>query len=115
MSNEDRKAFIESAKIRVANRKKICKGCFAPRNNIITKFHREFVWNVKDIQIGSGFIILPCRECQVARKLELGSVSLSQFEADAQLYEKVILLKDGKFNVLVGFGDKKPFNLEKFQ
>jgi len=114
MSNEDRSKWIANAKKRITERKKICPGCFGPRNNIITKFHRERVWDVKDIKSTATFLILPCLECKVDRQLELGSVSMSQFKADAQLYEQVVLLKDGKFNVLVGFGDKKPIDLEKF-
>lgn len=114
MSNEDRASYIAKAKKRITERKKICPGCFGPRNNLITKFHREYVWEVKKVIAGEGLVTLPCKECGVHRTLELGSVSLSQFRSDKQVYEKVILLKDGKFNVLVGFGDKKPTDLTDF-
>ena len=116
MTGKTVKQQIADAKKRIADKKKLCSGCFGPRGNLITKFHREKVWDSNEIRIDSNRtrIFLPCKACSVTRFLELGSVSITQLEAEMQLFDKVILLKDGKYNVFSGFGDKKPVELGKF-
>ena len=108
------KDLIAEAKERLENNKKQCEGCFGPRNNIITKWHMEKTWLVKDITIGENRVILPCLVCKTPRELSLGSVSLAQFRTESQLYNTVALIKDGKYNVLVGIGTPKSTDLTGF-
>ncbi len=108
--NDKFKSMIAKAKARLAEQNKLCPGCFAPRNNIIVKPHLETViWKYKDIQISSerSLVIVPCMFCKNHRELPLSTVSMNFLKQDYDKYDLFALMKEGKYNRLIGVGDQK--------
>lgn len=106
MANLTAKQSISAARKRLKDRAKHCTGCFGLRNNLIVKAHIEKVWQVSEIRVFDTYVELPCKVCSVRRHLPLSHVSLNLYKTELQRYEKVVLLKDGKYNVLMGFGSE---------
>lgn len=106
----DFKAQVDAAKARLAAQNVKCAGCFAPRNNLIVKPHLETkMWKYEEIEISSdkSMVFVPCMFCKAIRELPLSSVSMNYLKQDIQKYDTFIILKEGKYNRLVGCGEEK--------
>lgn len=100
------KSVIKDAKKRLpSERTKIrCTGCFNPRNTLTVKGNLEYNWTGEQIEIATEKlgVYLPCKECKVVRFLSLSKFSLDVFKSDLGTYKMFTLLKDGKYNALIG-------------
>lgn len=114
MTNKESKAkkkatyaqMLRDAKKRLpSERTKIrCEGCFNPRNTLTVKGNLEHVWAKAEIRLAedkSG-VYLPCSKCKIIRYLNLSKFSLDVFKSDLDKYFGFVLLKDDKYNALVG-------------
>lgn len=101
------KALIKKAKERLpSERSKLqCVGCFAPRNTLTVKSHIEKVWQREQIILepSKSGVSLPCQVCNEIRYLNLSKFSLDVFMVDYDDYTTFTLLKDDKYNALIGF------------
>jgi len=119
MDKEFRKKAIASAKARLpSSRSKVkCVGCFAPRNTLTVKTHVESEWNKDQIEIDAtkSGVNLPCGYCSEIRYLNMSKFSLDVFKVDFDKFDKFILLKDDKFNALIGIATQgKSLDLGEF-
>lgn len=100
------KQIIKEAKTRLpSERTKIrCTGCFNPRNTLTVKGNLEHNWTLEQIVISADRlgVFLPCKECNVVRFLSLSKFSLDVFKSDLGTYKLFTLLKDDKYNALIG-------------
>ena len=119
MDKDFRAQAIEEAKNRLpsSRSKQKCVGCFAPRNTLTVKTHLESEWDKNQIHIDpikSG-VNLMCGYCKEIRYLNLSKFSLDVFKVDYDQFERFILLKDDKYNALVGIKQEaKTLDLEEF-
>ena len=100
------KQMLKDAKSRLpSERTKLrCDGCFNPRDTLTVKGNLEHVWTKQEIKISedkSG-VYLPCSICKTVRYLNLSKFSLDVFKSDYEKYLGFVLLKDDKYNALVG-------------
>lgn len=98
-------AMIDQAKSRLPSaRITMCKGCFNPRNTLTVKPHLNHLWTKEEIQYeeGNKFVKVPCKECKIERVLSLSKFSMDVFTADYLEYNLFMLLKDDRFNALIG-------------
>lgn len=103
----DFKAIVAAAKARLEAQNVKCIGCFAPRNNLIVKPHIEnYMWKFSDIQVSKdkSLVLLPCMSCKNIRELPLSSVSMNYLIQDISKYDTFVIIKEGKYNRLVGCG-----------
>ncbi|KKL62334.1 hypothetical protein LCGC14_2186230 [marine sediment metagenome] len=100
------KQIIKEAKERLpSERTKIrCTGCFNPRNTLTVKGNLEHSWTDEQIEIATDKqgVYLPCKECKVIRFLSMSKFSLDVFKSDLGTYKLFTLLKDDKYNALIG-------------
>lgn len=100
------KQIIKEARNRLpSERTKIrCEGCFNPRNTLTVKGNVEASWTKDQISKSEDKqgVNLPCSKCSTMRFLSLSKFSLDVFEADLDEYDTFVLLKDDKYNALVG-------------
>lgn len=97
--------MLAAAKSRLPSaRITICEGCFNPRNTLTVKPHLEHLWTKSEIQYteGDDFVKVPCKFCKTERMLSLSKFSRDVFTADYLEYNIFMLLKDERFNALVG-------------
>lgn len=103
--------IIAEARTRIpSERSKVrCVGCFNPRNTLTVKGNLEFIWTKEQIIISSADLTngktgvnVPCSKCKERRFLSLSKFSYEVFLADYETYKAFVLLKDDKFNALVG-------------
>jgi len=85
-----------------------CLGCFAPRNTLTVKFHVSLTWEKHEISFpeNKSGVNLPCKTCKETRFLNLSKFSLDVFKVDLEQYGTFQLLKDDKYNALIGYGNK---------
>jgi len=116
---------IQEAKLRLPSErsKERCKGCFAPRNTLTVKGNHDFVWTIDQIELlerlpktatqekRSG-INIPCAHCGNVRYLSMGSYGRDVLEADMLQFKLFTLLKDDKFNALIGINLKEDKTLD---
>lgn len=99
-------SIIKDAKNRLpSERTKVrCDGCFNPRNTLTVKGNLEHVWTKDQIQIATDKlgVYVPCSKCSVTRFLSLSKFSLDVFKSDYEIYQGFTLLKDDKYNALIG-------------
>ena len=81
-----------------------CSGCFAPRNTLTVKSHVEKIWLKESLEPTDKGVMLHCVGCGERRFLNLSSFSRDCFSADYSDPQSgfFILLKDDKYNSLVG-------------
>ena len=100
------KSILKDAKKRLpSERSKVrCDGCFNPRNTITVKGNLEFVWTKEQVEIASTEqgVYVPCSICGVVRFLHMSKFSLDILRADYEVYKGFTLLKDDKYNALIG-------------
>lgn len=100
------KSILKNAKERLpSERTKVrCDGCFNPRNTLTVKGNLEYVWTKEQLEIAQDKqgVYLPCSKCKVVRFLSLSKFSLDVFESDYAIYKGFVLLKDDKYNALIG-------------
>lgn len=98
------KAIAEAKNRLPSSRNTICKGCFNPRNTLTVKPHVNKIWakDQIDLCLGEAYVKLPCQYCDQHRKLSLSKFSKDVFEADYTEYSTFVLLKDEKYNALIG-------------
>ena len=108
------KKAVQAAKKRLPSErsKDRCKGCFSPRNTLTVKGNLEHVWNKAQIVLlprteERKGINVPCGECGNIRYLSLGSYGRDVLEADLDQFDNFILLKDSKWNALIGIEPPK--------
>lgn len=97
--------MIAQAKSRLPSaRITICEGCFNPRNTLTVKPHTNHTWAKSEIQIveDAKFVLVPCKFCKIERMLSLSKFSMDVFTADYLQFNLFMLLKDDRFNALVG-------------
>lgn len=114
MENKVRE-FLEQAKNRLpSSRAKVrCEGCFAPRNTLTVKAHKEKIWSKDQIKLEQDRrgVLLPCFFCKEERYLSLSGFSRDVLETDLPTYDMFVLLKDEKYNALVGIEYDKTLDL----
>ena len=81
-----------------------CVGCFAPRNTLTVKSHVTRTWEHDEIINieGKTGVNLPCKHCGELRYLNLSKFSHDVFNVDRDTFTTFVLLKDDKYNALVG-------------
>ena len=103
----EKEALLKQAMARLpSERSKVqCVGCFAPRNTLTVKSHVTRTWNISEIVlvITKTGVNLPCKHCGEIRYLNLSKFSLDVHIVDRETFNIFILLKDEKFNALVGY------------
>ena len=116
----EKKALLKQAMSRLpSQRSKIkCAGCFAPRDTLTVKSHVTRTWKITEIEIydtKSG-VRLPCKHCGEIRYLNLSKFSLDVHNVDRDTFTVFILLKDDKYNALIGYTkESKTLDLTGFQ
>lgn len=99
--------MLKEAKKRVPSKLMVqCNMCFSPRNTLTVKPHIESVWFKSEIKYSPGEnfegVDVPCKGCKHLRFLSLSEIGRSFFERDWKDYGSFVLLKDDKWNALVG-------------
>lgn len=81
-----------------------CVGCFNPHNTLTVKGNLEQVWSHEQIEIASELqgVYVPCSKCKIRRFLSLSKFSLDVLKSDLTEFKGFVLLKDDKYNALVG-------------
>lgn len=107
----EKEALLKRAMLRLpsARSKVKCVGCFAPRDTLTVTSHVSRTWNLTDIQLHetkSG-VRLPCLHCGEIRYLNMSKFSLDVHKVDRDTYSIFILLKDDKYNALIGYEKPK--------
>lgn len=84
--------------------KERCDGCFNPRNTLTVKGNLEHVWTHEQVEIASELqgVYVPCSKCKIRRFLSLSKFSLDVLKSDLTEFKGFVLLKDDKYNALVG-------------
>ncbi|KKL24137.1 hypothetical protein LCGC14_2418380, partial [marine sediment metagenome] len=79
-------------------------GCFNPRNTLTVKGNVEHVWTKEEIEISTDKVgvYVPCSKCKIVRFLSLSRFSMDVFKSDFDTYGGFVLLKDDKYNSLIG-------------
>lgn len=106
LNKSTRARLLREAKKRLPSSKLVrCDMCFSPRNTLTVKPHLESAWLTEEIDIDqtNSIVKIPCKSCKNARVLSLSSISFGLFLSEVPDYSSFILLKDGRFNALVGF------------
>ena len=100
------KQIIAEARKRLpSERTKIrCDGCFNPRNTLTVKGNLNASWTKDQIVLSEDKVgvILPCSKCSTSRFLSLSKFSLDVYKADIEEFNTFVLLKDDKYNALIG-------------
>ena len=100
------KDVLKDAKSRLpSERTKVrCEGCFNPRNTLTVKGNVEHVWIKEEIEISTDKVgvYVPCSKCKIVRFLSLSRFSMDVFKSDFDTYGGFVLLKDDKYNSLIG-------------
>ena len=114
LKDEHKAAFalrIKEARERLpsARSKVKCVGCFAPRNTLTVKSHVTRTWEHEEIVNieGKTGVNLPCKHCGEIRYLNLSKFSHDVFNVDRDTFTTFVLLKDDKYNALVGIKSDK--------
>ena len=81
-----------------------CAGCFNPRNTLTVKGNLEMVWTIEQIEFASEKqgIYVPCSICGIRRFLGMSKFSLDVLKSDITEFKGFVLLKDDKYNAVVG-------------
>jgi hypothetical protein len=81
-----------------------CDGCFNPRNTLTVKGNLEAVWTIEQVEIATELqgVYVPCSKCEKRRFLSLSKFSLDVLKSDLTEFKGFVLLKDDKYNALVG-------------
>ena len=103
----EKEALLKQAMSRLpSQRSKVkCAGCFAPRDTLTVKSHVTRTWKLHEIDLHdtkSG-VRLPCKHCGEIRYLNLSKFSLDVHNVDRDTFTVFILLKDDKYNALIGY------------
>ena len=100
------KDVLKNAKSRLpSERTKVrCEGCFNPRNTLTVKGNLEHVWTKEEIELATDKVgvYVPCSKCKIVRFLSLSKFSFDVFNSDYAIYKGFVLLKDDKYNSLIG-------------
>ena len=100
------KDVLKEAKKRLPSErtKDRCEGCFNPRNTLTVKGNLESVWSVEQIEIATELqgVYVPCSKCGIRRFLSMSKFSLDVLKSDLSEFKGFVLLKDDKYNALVG-------------
>lgn len=102
MTKTEKAKLVKEAQKRLKTRMVQCDKCFSPRNTLTVKTHVGEIWGRPEINITDKGVNLPCKGCKNMRYLSLGQVSLGIFGQEYKDYAYFVLLKDGKWNSLVG-------------
>ena len=109
------KQQISEAKKRLPSEraKKRCDGCFAPRKTLIVKTHLEGIFNKDEITVRDELdgVTVKCAFCKEFNYLSLGKFAMDVFIADYSNYKRFVLLKDDKWNSLIGFDQGEQLDL----
>ena len=116
---KSRDDLIAKAKARLpSERSKVqCVGCFAPRNTLTVKSHVSRLWSKHEILISDTMsgLLIPCKHCKEIRYLNLSKFSLDVFRVDFETHSHFMLLKDDKYNAMIGVeADDKDLDLSGF-
>ena len=81
-----------------------CEGCFNPRNTLTVKGNLEQVWSVEQIEVAQDLqgVYVPCSKCGIRRFLSMSKFSLDVLKSDLTEFKGFVLLKDDKYNALIG-------------
>ncbi len=106
---------IARARLRLPSQrsKDRCEGCFSPRNTLTVKGNHDHVWTIEQIillerlpktatQDARNGINIPCKHCNNVRYMSMGSYGRDVLEADMLQYKLFVLLKDDKYNAMIG-------------
>ena len=100
------KDVLKDAKKRLPSErtKDRCEGCFNPRNTLTVKGNLEHLWSLEQIELAGELqgVYVPCSKCGIRRFLSLSKFSLDVLKSDLTEFKGFILLKDEKYNALIG-------------
>lgn len=81
-----------------------CEGCFNPRNTLTVKGNLEHIWAHEEIELAAELqgVYVPCSKCKIRRFLSMSKFSLDVLKSDLTEFKGFVLLKDDKYNALIG-------------